>query len=111
MTYCKFDILTLIMLTIIAFLITAFLPWLTLAAPQQPAPQQSTPAPLNITTLATNDLNETIIECWSVADLQISNTPGIQGALLGSLGTSSGVNYFNIPARFDGGLHNAPVVQ
>ncbi|KAL8817619.1 MAG: hypothetical protein Q9191_008112 [Dirinaria sp. TL-2023a] len=99
------------MVAIIAFFLAALLPWSNLAAPHQPAPQQSTSEPLNITTIAANDRNESTIECWSVAELQISNTPGIQGALLGSLGTSSGVNYFNIPAGLDGGLHNAPVVQ
>ena len=99
------------MFTIITFLSVALLSMPSLATPKRPAPQPSTPQPLNVTTLAANDLNQSTIECWSVADLQISNTPGIQGALLASLGTSNGVNYFNIPANFDGGLHNAPVVQ
>ena len=69
------------------------------------------PQPLNITTLAGNDRNESVIECWQVADLTVSNTPGIQGALFARLGTPTALNYVNIPPRFDGGLHNAPAVQ
>ena len=66
---------------------------------------------LNITTLAGNSRNESVIECWTVATLSVSNTPGIQGALIGNPGNPSAINYFNIPAQLNGGLHNAPVVQ
>ena len=78
--------------------------------PHEPI-RKFTPPHLNITTLAGNRRNESVIECWTVATLSVSNTPGIQGALLGQLGNPSAVNYFNIPAQFNGGLHNAPVVQ
>ena len=69
------------------------------------------PRPLNLTTLAGNGQNESVIECWQVANLQISDTPGIQGALFARLGSPSALAYVDIPARFDGGLHNAPAVQ
>ncbi|KAI4249799.1 MAG: hypothetical protein L6R40_000588 [Gallowayella cf. fulva] len=74
-------------------------------------PPKLTPQPLNITTLTGNSKKESVIECWSVADLALSSTPGIQGALVASLAKPNALNFFNIPAKFDGGLHNAPVVQ
>ena len=69
------------------------------------------PPHLNITTLAGNGRNESVIECWTVANLSISSTPGIAGSLIGNPGNPSAINYFNIPAQLNGGLHNAPVVQ
>ena len=69
------------------------------------------PQPLNITTLTGNAQNESVFECWQVADLTVSDTPGIQGALFTNLGTPRTFNYVNIPPKFDGGLHNAPAVQ
>ncbi|KAL8783537.1 MAG: hypothetical protein Q9195_009355 [Heterodermia aff. obscurata] len=77
---------------------------------QEPIHKFTTPR-LNITTLAGNRRNESVIECWTVATLSVSSTPGIQGALIGNPGNPSAINYFNIPAQFNGGLHNAPVVQ
>ena len=97
-----------------------FLAFLSLAAafpqhrsrnnPQEPIRKFTLPH-LNITTLTGNRRNESVIECWTVATLSVSDTPGIQGALLGHLANPSTVNYFNIPAQLNGGLHNAPVVQ
>ena len=75
----------------------------------KPAPL--TPQGLNITTLAANAKRESTIECWTIADLAVSSTPGIQGALVAPLATPKALNYFTIPGKFDGGLHNAPVVQ
>ncbi|KAL8735403.1 MAG: hypothetical protein Q9166_000948 [cf. Caloplaca sp. 2 TL-2023] len=96
------------------FLLASILPFFCTAVPNshplQPPPKLQ-PQPLNITTLTGNAKNESVIECWSVANLAVSNTPGIQGALVGSLAKPNALNFFNIPARFDGGLHNAPVVQ
>ncbi|KAI4176785.1 MAG: hypothetical protein LQ348_005939, partial [Seirophora lacunosa] len=79
--------------------------------PELQPPPVLTPQPLNITTLTANAARESIFECWSVSDLRVSTVPGIQGALVGSLAPGSALNYFNIPAKFDGGLHNAPVIQ
>ena len=102
----------------IAFLATALLPCLSTALPHgTKQPNLSDPSykfvspRLNITTLAGNNRNQSAIECWSVATLEVSSTPGIQGALVTSLGKPSGATYFNIPGQFDGGLHNAPAVQ
>ena len=102
----------------IAFLATALLPYFSTALPHgTKQPNLSDPSykfvspRLNITTLTGNGRNQSTIECWSVATLEVSNTPGIQGALVTSLGKPSGATYFNIPGQFDGGLHNAPAVQ
>lgn len=106
------------MLSPLAIALATLLPHLVAALPQQhgkghpkgPAIAPENPR-LNLTTLAGNDRNESVIECWSIANLSVSNTPGIQGALVASLGDPTAFNYFNIPGKFDGGLHNAPAVQ
>ena len=102
----------------IAILATALLPCLSTTLPhgaKQPnlsdPSYKFVPPRLNITTLAGNSRNQSVIECWSVATLEVSSTPGIQGALVTSLGKPSGATYFNIPGQFNGGLHNAPAVQ
>ena len=92
------------------------LPLLGYALPTNDQPAESRPAPLqpqglNITTLTANAKKESVIECWKVADLAVSDTPGIQGALVAPLAAPTKLNYFTIPPKFDGGLHNAPVVQ
>lgn len=96
------------------FVLLAGLPVLSTATPHmsklEPAPVL-TPQPLNITTLTANANKESIFECWSVADLKVSAEPGVQGALIARLAPGAALNLFNIPARFDGGLHNAPVIQ
>ncbi|KAL8992408.1 MAG: hypothetical protein Q9169_007124 [Polycauliona sp. 2 TL-2023] len=74
-------------------------------------PPKLQPQPFNITTLAGNAKNESVIECWSVANLAVSSTPGINGALLASLAAPNALSFVNIPGKFDGGLHNAPAVQ
>ncbi len=92
----------------------AGLPVISTATPHtskhEPAPV-FTPQPLNVTTLTANANKESIFECWSVADLKVSAEPGVQGALVARLTPGAALNLFNIPARFDGGLHNAPVIQ
>lgn len=92
------------------------LPLLGFAAPTDNQHPESRPAPLkpqglNITTLTANAKKESVIECWKVADLAVSDTPGIEGALVAPLAAPNKLNYFTIPPKFDGGLHNAPVVQ
>ncbi|KAL8990267.1 MAG: hypothetical protein Q9169_008164 [Polycauliona sp. 2 TL-2023] len=74
-------------------------------------PPKLQPQPFNITTLAGNAKNESVIECWSVANLAVSSTPGINGALLASLAAPNALSFVNIPGKFDGGLHNAPAVH
>ncbi|KAI4172655.1 MAG: hypothetical protein LQ343_003395 [Gyalolechia ehrenbergii] len=80
--------------------------------PKLKSPPVLTPRPLNVTTITANAQRESVLQCWSVANLSVSNEPGVQGALVANLlPAPSAVNLFDIPAKFDGGLHNAPVVQ
>lgn len=98
----------------VSFVLLAALPFLSTATqhtPELEPPPVLTPQPLNITILTGNANKASIFECWSVADLKVSATPGIQGALIASLTPGTALNLFSIPARFDGGLHNAPVIQ
>ncbi|CAL8580050.1 hypothetical protein XPA_005784 [Xanthoria parietina] len=97
------------------FLLASIIPLLCAAAPTpnsslKPSPKPQ-PQPLNITTITGNAHNESALECWSVADLVVSATPGTQGALVASLAEPKALSFINIPAKFDGGLHNAPAVQ
>lgn len=93
----------------ISCFLTFLLPILATSNPK--APPVITPQSLNITVLTANANKESILECWTLADLQVSTAPGTQGALIGKLAPGSALNYFHFPPRFDGGLHNAPVVQ
>ena len=72
------------------------------------------PAPklLNITTIGSNTLNESTHECWQmIAPFATSTAAGVSGAVVAQLGDTALASYGVIPARFDGGLHNAPAVQ
>ena len=70
------------------------------------------PKTLNITTIATNAQKESVIECWElIAPFVASAAAGISGAIFAQLGETGATSYGLIPAEFDGGLHNAPVVQ
>ncbi|KAL8913529.1 MAG: hypothetical protein Q9171_001718, partial [Xanthocarpia ochracea] len=98
----------LIMVSIAALFLASVLPLLCAGAPSSDPfkpPPILHPQPLNITTLAGNLQNESVIECWSVANLVVSETEGIKGALIASLSEPTALNFFNIPARCDGGLH------
>lgn len=71
----------------------------------------ATPSRLNITAIsAKNGVSN--IECWQLSSpLLKSNQAGVSGAALAQLGQAGNTSYAIIPAQFDGGLHNAPVVQ
>lgn len=70
------------------------------------------PKTLNITTIAANAQKESIIECWQLtAPFIASAAAGTLGAIFAQLGESGATSYGLIPAEFDGGMHNAPVVQ
>ncbi|KAL9582109.1 MAG: hypothetical protein Q9212_003490 [Teloschistes hypoglaucus] len=72
----------------------------------------STPTTLNLTTIAANARNESVLECWQlIAPFSVSNVPGTAGSATAQLGQAQSLSYTLIPPRFDGGLHNAPVVQ
>lgn len=70
---------------------------------------QTTPA-LNITAL--DGINgSSVIQCWQLEPFQVSNTPGIKGALVSNIANTSSVAYTIIEGRTNAGLHNAPVPQ
>ena len=70
------------------------------------------PKTLNITTIAANAQKESVIECWQLtAPFIASAAAGTSGAIFAQLGETGATSYGLIPAQFDGGLHNAPVVQ
>ena len=72
----------------------------------------TSPETLNITTIAANPQKESIIECWQLtAPFIASAAAGTSGALFAQLGETGATSYGLIPRQFDGGLHNAPVVQ
>ena len=72
----------------------------------------TSPKTLNITTIAANAQKESVIECWQLtAPFIASAAAGTSGAIFAQLGGTGATSYGLIPAEFDGGLHNAPVVQ
>lgn len=71
-----------------------------------------TPKTLNITTIAANAQKESILQCWELdAPFIASAAAGTTGSVFAQLGEGAAVSYGIIPPKFDGGLHNAPVVQ
>ena len=71
----------------------------------------ATPKNLNITAISGKDGASTI-ECWQLsAPFVASDQPGTAGAVFTQLGATGNTTYSIIPAKFDGGLHNAPTVQ
>ena len=72
----------------------------------------ASPKTLNITTIAANAQKESVIECWQLtAPFITSAAAGISGASFAQLGETGATSYGLIPAEFNAGLHNAPVVQ
>lgn len=72
----------------------------------------ASPKTLNITAIAANAQKESVIECWQLtAPFITSAAAGISGASFAQLGETGATSYGLIPAEFNGGLHNAPVVQ
>ena len=77
-----------------------------------PASTTPTSRYLNVTTIATNAQKQSTLECWQLdAPLITSLAQGTVGAAFVQLGEAGAVSWGFIPAKFDGGLHNAPVVQ
>ncbi|KAN0087150.1 hypothetical protein V8E54_000838 [Elaphomyces granulatus] len=81
----------------------------------KPVPVPSVPSTLNITTL-TAENGFSVLECWSlVPGFTTSHQAGTSGAAsigIGELGSSTANATFSIiPARFNGGIHNAPAAQ
>lgn len=69
------------------------------------------PSRLNITTIAAAN-GQSTIECWQLsAPFVQSSQAGTSGAAIAQLGETGATSYTLLPPQFDGGLHNAPVVQ
>ena len=75
------------------------------------APLTQAPTYLNITAISTSD-DASVLECWQLSSPFVtSSDPGVAGAAFAQLGDGGAASYAIIPADFDGGMHNAPVVQ
>ncbi|KAF6218246.1 hypothetical protein HO133_006208 [Letharia lupina] len=69
------------------------------------------PSRLNITTIAAAN-DKSTLECWQLsAPFVQSSQAGTSGAVIAQLGETGATSYSLIPSQFDGGFHNAPVVQ
>ena len=69
------------------------------------------PSHLNVTTIAATR-GKSSLECWQLsAPFVQSSQAGTSGAVIAQLGETGATSYSLIPPQFDGGLHNAPVVQ
>ena len=71
----------------------------------------SVPSRLNITTIGAANGKSTL-ECWQLsAPFVQSSQPGTAGAAIVQLGETGATSYLLLSPQFDGGFHNAPVVQ
>lgn len=68
------------------------------------------PSTLNITAITAAN-GESAVECWQLGPFVTATEPGISGASTLALGQLANATYTVIPARSDGGWHNAPVPQ
>ena len=69
------------------------------------------PSHLNISVIAAAN-DKSTLECWQLsAPFVQSSQAGTSGAAVTQLGDVDTTSYSLIPPQFDGGLHNAPVVQ
>ncbi|MCJ1440172.1 MAG: hypothetical protein MMC23_000655 [Stictis urceolatum] len=65
----------------------------------------------NLTAISAAGGNSTI-ECWQLSEpLTSSSDAGTSGTVIQRLGDVSNATYTVLPAKFDGGLHRAPVAQ
>ncbi len=69
------------------------------------------PQNLQLTAISAKDGASTI-ECWELAaPFIVSSQTGVTGAAFAQLGKAGNVSYAIIPAKYNGGLHNAPQIQ
>lgn len=69
------------------------------------------PKYLNVTAIAAKDGASTL-ECWRLAaPFVVSTGAGVTGAAFAPLAKAGDVSFGIVPAKYDGGLHNAPQVQ
>ncbi|CAL8581567.1 hypothetical protein XPA_010209 [Xanthoria parietina] len=93
------------MLLVLLFTLLQLL-FTTMATNPSPKPRY-----LNLTAISAKNGASTI-ECWRLASpFKTASDAGVSGASLAQLGKTGSTSYTLIPARFDGGLHNAPTVQ
>lgn len=74
---------------------------------------ESSPVPsrLNITTIGAAN-GKSKVECWQInAPFVQSSQAGTAGAVVAQLCETGATSYLLLPPHFDGGFHNAPVVQ
>ncbi|MCJ1227600.1 hypothetical protein MMC12_004256 [Toensbergia leucococca] len=71
----------------------------------------STPGTLNVTAILGKN-GVSVLECWALIPAFVtSSQSGTTGAKSLALGNVANVTYTVLPPQFDGGAHNAPVVQ
>ena len=69
------------------------------------------PSYLNLTAITAAN-GESTLECWQLSDpFTVSNQAGTIGTAVKPLGNVTNAIYTILPARFNGGLHQAPAVQ
>lgn len=76
------------------------------------SPDLSLGSTLNVTVLGARH-NRSTLECWALqSGFETSDQPGISGTAALDLGAIGGNASFTVlPAGFDGGRHNAPILQ
>ena len=80
-----------------------------LVQPQSTLSNVTTPT-LNLSAVAARD-GASVFQCWSLPNFKVNEQAGTVGALNLILGPLANASYTVLPARFDGGLHNAPAAQ
>lgn len=90
-------------------LLTTLLTSIAAIAATATAPDLNT---LNVTVIGARN-NKSILECWALdPGFTESSQAGTAGSEILNLGSVSGnASYSVIPAKFDGGRHNAPAMQ
>lgn len=74
-------------------------------------PDPSPGLPFNITALNGVD-GESVLECWQLDNqFRLTSRSGIAGSQSLFMGALTNGTYNIIPARYDGGFHNAPAFQ
>lgn len=72
---------------------------------------ENLPKYLNVTAITAKDGTSTI-ECWRLAaPFVVSTGAGIMGAAFAPLANAGAVSFGIVPAKYNGGFHNAPQVQ
>jgi len=93
------------------FLVLRFLLLQLLLAIMAANDVKGAPENLQLTAISAKDGASTI-ECWKLAaPFVVLSQTGVTGVAFAQLGKAGNVSYAIIPAKYDGGLHNAPQIQ